>query len=102
LWWPWGASSGVARGEEALSATAAEVQSLGGQPVALEYDVADPQAVEAAADELERHDEVEVWVNNAMASVFAPTWELSKRLVGRLAIGCQLATFALIATAATC
>ena len=44
----------IARGQEALSATAAEVQSLGGQPVVLECDVADPQAVEAAASELEQ------------------------------------------------
>ncbi len=67
----------IARGAEALSATAAEVKSLGGQPVVLECDVADPQAVEAAAGELERHGEIDVWVNNAMASVFAPVWEIT-------------------------
>jgi NAD(P)-dependent dehydrogenase (short-subunit alcohol dehydrogenase family) len=67
----------IARGEEALSATAAEVRSLGGQPVVLECDVADPRAVEAAASELEEHGSIEVWVNNAMASVFAPTWEIT-------------------------
>jgi NAD(P)-dependent dehydrogenase (short-subunit alcohol dehydrogenase family) len=67
----------IARGEDALSATAAEVQSLGGQPVVLECDVADPQAVEAATGELEEHGSIEVWVNNAMASVFAPTWEIT-------------------------
>ncbi len=67
----------IARGREALSATAAEVQSLGGRPVVLECDVADPQAVEAAAGELEQRGSIEVWVNNAMASVFAPTWEIA-------------------------
>ncbi len=68
----------IARGREALAATAAEVRSLGGQPVVLECDVADPRALEAAAGELEeRHGEIEVWVNNAMASVFAPTWEIT-------------------------
>lgn len=66
----------IARGPEALAATAKEVESLGGQPVVLEWDVADPQALEAAASELERHGEIEVWVNNAMASVFAPVWEM--------------------------
>ncbi len=67
----------IARGREALAATAAEVQSLGGRPVVLECDVADPDAVEAATSELERHGEIAVWVNNAMASVFAPTWEIA-------------------------
>jgi NAD(P)-dependent dehydrogenase (short-subunit alcohol dehydrogenase family) len=67
----------IARGQEALAATAAEVRSLGGQPIVLECDVADPQAVEAAASELEERGSIDVWVNNAMASVFAPTWEIT-------------------------
>ncbi len=67
----------IARGREALAATAAEVQSLGGRPVVLECDVADPQAVEAAAGELEERGGIDVWINNAMASVFAPTWEIT-------------------------
>lgn len=67
----------IARGKEALAATAAEVRSLGGQPVVLECDVADPQAVEAAAGELSEHGGLDVWVNNAMASVFAPVWEIT-------------------------
>jgi NAD(P)-dependent dehydrogenase (short-subunit alcohol dehydrogenase family) len=67
----------IARGKEALAATADEVESLGGRPVVLECDVADPQAVEAAAGALEKRGDIEVWVNNAMASVFAPTWEIT-------------------------
>ncbi len=67
----------IARGKEALAATAAEVQALGGAPVVLECDVADPQAVEVAAGQLEERGAIEVWVNNAMASVFAPTWEIT-------------------------
>ncbi|HEY2140933.1 MAG TPA: SDR family oxidoreductase [Solirubrobacteraceae bacterium] len=67
----------IARGQEALAATACEVEALGGQPVVLECDVADPQAVEKAASTLEEHGEIRVWVNNAMASVFAPTWEIT-------------------------
>jgi NAD(P)-dependent dehydrogenase (short-subunit alcohol dehydrogenase family) len=67
----------IARGREALGATAAEVRLLGGQPVVLECDVADPQAVEAAASELEEHGAIDIWVNNAMASVFSPTWEIT-------------------------
>jgi NAD(P)-dependent dehydrogenase (short-subunit alcohol dehydrogenase family) len=67
----------IARGPEALAATAREVESLGGQPVVLECDVADPQALEAAAITLEQHGEIEVWVNNAMVSVFAPVHEIT-------------------------
>jgi NAD(P)-dependent dehydrogenase (short-subunit alcohol dehydrogenase family) len=67
----------IARGPEALAATAQEVVSLGGQPVVLECDVADPQALETAAAELERNGEIEVWVNNAMVSVFAPVHEIT-------------------------
>ncbi len=67
----------IARGPEALAATAREVESLGGRPVMLECDVADPQALELATGELEQHGGIDVWVNNAMASVFAPTWEIT-------------------------
>jgi NAD(P)-dependent dehydrogenase (short-subunit alcohol dehydrogenase family) len=67
----------IARGQEALAATASEVQSLGGAPVVLECDVADPRAVEVAAGELEERGGIDVWVNNAMASVFAPVWEIT-------------------------
>lgn len=75
-----GATVGLmARGAEALDATASEVQSLGGHPVVLKCDVADPQAVDAAAAELEEHGEIDIWVNNAMASVFAPTWEITAK-----------------------
>ncbi len=67
----------IARGHEALAATASEVQALGGAPVVLECDVADPQALELAAEELEKRGGIDVWVNNAMASVFAPVWEIT-------------------------
>jgi NAD(P)-dependent dehydrogenase (short-subunit alcohol dehydrogenase family) len=67
----------IARGPEALAATAHEVEELGGTPIVLSCDVADPDAVEAAAATLEQHGPIDVWVNNAMASVFAPVWEIS-------------------------
>jgi NAD(P)-dependent dehydrogenase (short-subunit alcohol dehydrogenase family) len=66
----------IARGAQALAATAEEVRSLGGEPVELECDVADPQALEAAAAQLDGRGPIDVWVNNAMASVFAPAWEI--------------------------
>jgi NAD(P)-dependent dehydrogenase (short-subunit alcohol dehydrogenase family) len=67
----------IARGREALDAAAAEVESLGGTAVVLQCDVADPRAVDAAATELEGYGQIDVWVNDAMSSVFAPTWEIT-------------------------
>jgi NAD(P)-dependent dehydrogenase (short-subunit alcohol dehydrogenase family) len=63
----------IARGKERLEATAAEVEALGGQALVLPLDVADADAVEAAAAQIEeRFGPLDVWVNNAMATVFAP------------------------------
>jgi NAD(P)-dependent dehydrogenase (short-subunit alcohol dehydrogenase family) len=67
----------IARGREALEATAEEVRDLGGTPVVLECDVADAEAVTRAAAALEERGAIDVWVNNAMASVFAPVWEIT-------------------------
>jgi NAD(P)-dependent dehydrogenase (short-subunit alcohol dehydrogenase family) len=63
----------IARGEDRLRAAAAEVEELGGSALVLPADVADAQSIEAAAATIE--DELgplDVWVNNAMATVFAP------------------------------
>ncbi|HEX3910120.1 MAG TPA: SDR family oxidoreductase [Solirubrobacteraceae bacterium] len=67
-----GATVGLlARGREGLEACAREVRSLGGRPVLLNSDVAEADEVQAAAERLEReHGPIEVWVNNAMATVF--------------------------------
>ena len=63
----------VARGHERLEATRAELAELGSRATAVEADVADPEQVEGAAKRIE--DElgpIEVWVSNAMTTVFAP------------------------------
>jgi NAD(P)-dependent dehydrogenase (short-subunit alcohol dehydrogenase family) len=66
----------IARGRERLEATVREVQELGGEALALPVDVADPEAVEDAAAEVEeRLGPIDVWINNAMATVFAPVRE---------------------------
>ncbi|MGH2880796.1 MAG: SDR family oxidoreductase [Solirubrobacteraceae bacterium] len=74
----------IARGRDALEETAGEVRCLGGDPVLLECDVADPAAVEAVAQELDQRGGIDVWVNNAMASVFAPTWEIAAEEYARV------------------
>jgi NADP-dependent 3-hydroxy acid dehydrogenase YdfG len=66
----------IARGRDRLDATRAEVESLGGTALVVETDVADYAGVGAAADEIEeRLGAIDVWINNAMATVFAPVAE---------------------------
>jgi NAD(P)-dependent dehydrogenase (short-subunit alcohol dehydrogenase family) len=62
----------LARGRAGLDAAAADIEAAGGTPLAIEADVADPAQVEAAADQIETDlGPIEVWVNNAIATVFA-------------------------------
>lgn len=63
----------LARGREGLEGAAREVEAAGGQALPLVVDVADVQQVEAAADAvMARWGTLDVWINNAMATVFAP------------------------------
>jgi NAD(P)-dependent dehydrogenase (short-subunit alcohol dehydrogenase family) len=63
----------LARGVEGLEAAKREVEALGGSALVLPTDVADAGRVEAAAAAVEeKFGPIEVWVNNAMASVFSP------------------------------
>jgi len=68
-----GANVGLlARGQHGLDDAAEEVRSLGGQALAVPTDVADADQVEAAALAVEaRFGAIDVWVNDAMATVFA-------------------------------
>ncbi|OIJ97628.1 short-chain dehydrogenase [Streptomyces sp. MUSC 14] len=62
----------VARGRTGLDAAADEIRRAGGTALALEADVADPHAVEAAAAQAERElGPIDVWVNDAFTTVFA-------------------------------
>lgn len=69
-----GASIGlIARGKDGLEAARREVVTAGGRALVLPTDVADPEQVEAAAALVERElGPIDIWVNNAMTSVFAP------------------------------
>jgi short-subunit dehydrogenase len=67
----------IARGEAGLRAAADEVRRAGRRAVVLPLDVADAGAVDAAADRVEEElGEIDVWVNNAMVSVFSPVAEM--------------------------
>ncbi|WP_018614486.1 SDR family oxidoreductase [Segetibacter koreensis] len=62
----------LARGIEQLEATKKEVEAYGGKALAIPTDVADANAVEAAAERAEKEfGPIDVWINNAMNSVFA-------------------------------
>jgi NAD(P)-dependent dehydrogenase (short-subunit alcohol dehydrogenase family) len=64
----------MARGCGRLEAAAAAVERLGGKALVLPLDIADHDAVDAAASQVEeRFGPLDVWVNNAIATVFAPT-----------------------------
>jgi short-subunit dehydrogenase len=67
----------VARNKDALHAAAEEVRRDGGTPLVIPADVADATQVEAAAERAEAElGPIDVWVNDAMASVFARVWEI--------------------------
>jgi NAD(P)-dependent dehydrogenase (short-subunit alcohol dehydrogenase family) len=63
----------LARGEKGLAAAAEDVRAAGGTAVPIPVDVADPDAVFAAAERIERDaGPIDVWVNVAFTSIFAP------------------------------
>lgn len=74
-----GASVGlIARNPEALEACKHEVESIGGRALVLPCDVADYNAVDAAAARVEdEFGPIDVWVNDAMVSVFSPVKEMT-------------------------
>jgi short-subunit dehydrogenase len=63
----------VARDRRRLDETADELRSLGVRAVAQSADVVNYQALDRAAQEIEQElGSIDVWVNNAMATIFAP------------------------------
>ncbi|MFL6236481.1 MAG: SDR family oxidoreductase [Thermoanaerobaculia bacterium] len=67
----------IARNREALENARQEVEAMGGRALVLPTDMADDQAVEAAAARVEGElGPIDVWVNNAMCSVFSPVKEM--------------------------
>ena len=62
----------LARGLDGLEAARREVEALGAQALVVPADVADAEQVERAAAEVERRwGAIDVWVSNAMATIFA-------------------------------
>src|SRR5688500_4819114 len=66
----------IARGRDGLEAAAREIEALGGRAVIAQADVADVEQVEAAARVVDdAFGPPDVWINNAMASIFSPVRE---------------------------
>jgi NADP-dependent 3-hydroxy acid dehydrogenase YdfG len=67
----------LARGIDGLNAAKREIEAAGGRALVLPTDVADAKAVEEAAEAVEDQlGPIDIWVNNAMASVFSPIKEM--------------------------
>jgi NAD(P)-dependent dehydrogenase (short-subunit alcohol dehydrogenase family) len=63
----------IARGRERLESARRDVEERGTRATVAQADVADADQVEAAARRIEEElGPIDVWVNNAMATVFAP------------------------------
>jgi NAD(P)-dependent dehydrogenase (short-subunit alcohol dehydrogenase family) len=67
----------LARDPARLEETRAELSGRGGRALAIAADVAVPAQVEAAAEQIERAlGPIDIWVNNAMATVFSPVLDI--------------------------
>jgi NAD(P)-dependent dehydrogenase (short-subunit alcohol dehydrogenase family) len=95
-----GASIGLlARGRDGLEAAAREVEEAGGKALVLPTDVADPNQVEAAAKAVEEElGPIDIWINNAMVSVFSPVRQMEpeeyKRVIEVTYLGVVYGTLA--------
>jgi short-subunit dehydrogenase len=67
----------LARGADGLEAAKREINELGGRALAVSTDVADAAAMERAASLIEEQfGPIDIWINNAMTSVFSPVREM--------------------------
>lgn len=87
----------LARGRERLEAARKEIEDAGGKALALPADVANADEVEAAAERVEQElGPIDVWVNNAMTTIFAPFHQVMpaefKRATEVTYLGCVYGT----------
>jgi NAD(P)-dependent dehydrogenase (short-subunit alcohol dehydrogenase family) len=68
----------LARGRDGLEGARTEVESAGGKALIIPADVSDADAIDVAAQRVEEGlGPIDVWVNNAMTSVFSPVKEMT-------------------------
>ena len=91
----------LARGKDGLAGAANDVEALGGQALPLTVDVADADAVFAAAEKVEEtFGPVDIWINNAMVTVFSPVKKMTpgefRRVTEVTYLGCVNGTLAIL------
>jgi NAD(P)-dependent dehydrogenase (short-subunit alcohol dehydrogenase family) len=70
----------LARGQDGIDAARREVEEMGGRALGISVDVSDAKAVLEAAEQVEQKlGPIDIWVNDAMTSVFAPFWEIKPK-----------------------
>jgi len=89
----------LARGIDGLEGARKEVEELGGRALVVPTDVANPDQVEAAAARIEAElGAIDVWINNAMTSVFSPIKQMTpeefRRVTEVTYLGCVYGTLA--------
>ena len=68
----------IARGKDGLEGARVDVENAGGEAFAVPTDVAHSEEVEAAAEAIEKQfGPIDIWVNNAMTTVFSPFKEIT-------------------------
>lgn len=76
----------LARGGDGLEQAKKEIESMGQRAACYQLDVADAEAVERVAARIEKElGPIEVWINNAMNSVFSPISEMEPAEYKRVA-----------------
>lgn len=87
----------LARGRERLEAAKKDIEAAGGKAIVIPTDVAHAEEVEAAAERVEQElGPIDVWVNDAMTTIFAPFHEITpdefKRATEVTYLGCVYGT----------
>lgn len=68
----------LARGKDGLEGARSDAEQLGGKALVIPVDVADAEGIEHAADAVEREfGPIDIWINNAMVSVFSPVKKMT-------------------------
>jgi NAD(P)-dependent dehydrogenase (short-subunit alcohol dehydrogenase family) len=68
----------LARGREGLEGARREVETSGGKALVIPVDVSDAEGIEQAVEAVEQEfGPIDIWINNAMVSVFSPVKKMT-------------------------
>jgi NAD(P)-dependent dehydrogenase (short-subunit alcohol dehydrogenase family) len=89
----------IARGLDGLKGAQKEAEELGSKALIFPVDIGNADRVEAAAAQIEADlGEIDIWINNAMTSVFSPVKEMTpeefRRVTEVTYLGCVYGTLA--------